>query len=174
MQPAPAPEAPRAHLRHSHMDPSQFKVFRDITLDYFSKLAPEQEAPSVAEAFMQFESALFLDYASLVNIHGEFSGCLYVTTPRAVIERLLQLHGEPEISERTRLDMCRELSNVLSGNASHAFGSTWHISVPRSLEAADMPSLKMPASSYVLPVRWLDATSYIVVGLESRATIPGQ
>jgi hypothetical protein len=148
------------------MDASQFRIFRDITLDYFSKLTGQNDPPSVDDAYIQFETPIFLDYASMVSIHGEYTGCLYVTTPRSLIERLLALHGEPENSETTRLDMCRELSNVLSGNASHAFGSTWHISVPQTLQAGDLQTLFLPQSTFVIPVHWLGEISYLVVGLQ--------
>jgi CheY-specific phosphatase CheX len=150
------------------MDASQFKIFRDITLDYFSKLSP-QDLPSISEAYMQFDKPVFLDYASMVNINGEYVGCLYVTTSRKLIERLLALHGEPANTDETRLDMCRELSNVLSGNASHAFGSTWHISVPRTLQSDDLQTLHLPPSSFVIPINWLDELSYLVVGLEHHS-----
>ncbi len=154
------------------MDASQFDIFRDITLDYFAKLTHEKDLPTIGDAYMHFDSPLFLDYASLVNISGAYQGCLYITTSRKLIEHLLALHGEPDNNEETRLDMCRELSNVLSGNASHAFSSTWQISVPRTLRITDLETLRLPPSSFVMPITWLKETSYLVVGLEHRSEEP--
>ena len=72
------------------------------------------------------------------------AGCLYITTTPKVLEALLQVHGEREVNEKNRLDMCRELSNVLAGNASHAFGADWTISVPQSVTADNTASLNLP------------------------------
>lgn len=151
------------------MDPSQFKLFQEITLHYFDKLA-SGEPPVMEEPYMQFGEPEILDYTSLVEIRGEYDGCIYLTTPAAMIEGLLEINGEEEVSERTRRDMSRELSNVLSGNASRAFGGNWEISVPTSLDAAHMNGLELPESTFVMPIRWRGTRSLLVVGL----TKPGE
>ncbi len=150
------------------MDPEQLKVFREITLHYFSKLAPESPAPKPAESFIRFEKPEFLDYASLVRISGPLEGCVYITASKETMNRLLELHRTGELTESRRLDMCREFSNVLSGNASNAFGSDWHISVPRSLTADETGSLDLPTATFTMPVAWLGDTFYVVIGLEDR------
>jgi hypothetical protein len=149
------------------MDVSQFQLFKQITLDYFAKLAPA-EPPALEAPYLQFGGLPLLDYAALVRVVGELSGCLYLTSPVPMLQSLLQLHGEPEVSERTLRDMCRELSNVLSGNASQAFGGEWEISVPYSLDAAEFGALTLPPSAFVMPLRWRGATALLVVGLEPR------
>jgi chemotaxis protein CheX len=150
------------------MDANQLDIFRRITLDYFAKLAPDAPPPTPAPAFIRFENPDFLDYASVVKIDGPLEGCLYITAPRATLDRLLALHGQKLMSEEVRLDMCRELSNVLSGNASKAFGSQWHISIPTSLTLSELPSLTLPAATFTMPVDWLGETFYIVVGLSEK------
>ncbi|MEM9554012.1 MAG: chemotaxis protein CheX [Acidobacteriota bacterium] len=146
------------------MDPKQFKLFQQITLDYFAKLAPGDE-PTLGDAFLQFGEARLCDYTSLVRIHGEYDGCIFLTTPIAMLENLLEINGEPEVSPRTLRDMCRELSNVLSGNASQAFGGNWEISVPISLSASEVATLDLPDSTFVLPIAWRGVESLLVVGL---------
>jgi hypothetical protein len=147
------------------MDPRQLQLFKRITLDYFAKLSPAD--PPVLEApYLHFGEPVLLDYASLVRIRGEQEGCLYLTSPAPLLHRLLEVHGEAEVSERTLRDMCRELSNVLSGNASQAFSGAWEISVPQSLGPRDLQGLRLPPSAFVMPLRWRGSTALLVVGLE--------
>jgi hypothetical protein len=146
------------------MDAEQFRLFKQITIDFFAKLAPD-EPPMVDAPYMQFGEPALLDYASLVRIRGACAGCLYLTSPVAMLEQLLAAHGESEVSERTLSDMCRELSNILSGNASRAFAGEWEISVPSSLGPADLPDLKLPPTSFVLPIRWRGASTLLVIAL---------
>jgi hypothetical protein len=146
------------------MDPTQFKLFRQITLDYFAKLAPEEQ-PVMEEPYLAFGEPELFDYTSLVSIAGEYDGCLYLTSPVPMLQGILDINGESEVSERTLHDMCRELSNVLSGNASQAFGGNWQISVPRSLSRAEAVGLHLPDSSFVMPILWRGARSLLVVGL---------
>ena len=148
------------------MDATQFKLFQQITLDYFDKLAPGDE-PAMAEPYLAFGDPVLADYTSLVEIHGEYDGCIYITSPSAMLEHLLDVHGEPEVSERTIRDMSRELSNVLAGNASQAFGGHWEISVPISLGPADLDSRTFPESAFVMPIDWRGARSLLVVALST-------
>ncbi|MDA8020054.1 MAG: chemotaxis protein CheX [Thermoanaerobaculia bacterium] len=142
----------------------QFKLFKGITFDYFAKLVPE-ETPAMDEPYLVFGRPEVLDYTSLVEIDGECRGCLYLTSPVPMLEDLLAINGEPDVSRRTLLDMCRELSNVLSGNASQAFGGHWEISVPKTLDAHDVEHLNLPDSTFVMPLRWREQRALLVVGL---------
>lgn len=146
------------------MDVSQFQLFRQITLDYFEKLSPG-EGPVVEPPYLQFGEPALLDYASLVRIAGELDGCVYLTAPVPMLTALLEAHGEPEVSEVTLKDVCRELSNVISGNASRAFAGGWEISVPESLGPSELASLTLPPSAFVLPFRWRGTRSLLVIGL---------
>ena len=150
------------------MDPQQLQLFKRITVEYFAKLSPAEE-PVLEPPYMQFGEPALLDYASLVRIRGEQEGCLYLTSPVRLLHRLLQIHGEAEVSDRTLRDMCRELSNVLAGNASEAFEGGWEISVPRSLGPGEMSGIALPASAFVMPIRWIGATALLFVGLEPAA-----
>jgi hypothetical protein len=147
------------------MDHQQFKLFKEITLDYFAKLAPE-DSPNLDEPYMQFGDPVVLDFTSMVKIDGEFHGCLYITAPTTAVENLLEVNGEEEVSERTLHDMSRELSNVLAGNASHAFGGNWEISVPITLQRQDLNGMQLPDSTFVLPLHWRGSKLFLVVGLQ--------
>jgi hypothetical protein len=149
------------------MDARQLQLFRQITLDYFAKLAPE-EPPRLEDPYLQFGDPALLEFASLVEVRGEYDGCVYLTSAEPLLRELLALHREEEVSARTLHDMCRELSNVLSGNASQAFGGDWEISVPRSLGPQDLGRVRLPPSAFVMPFRWRGATSLLVIGLEPR------
>ena len=105
--------------------------------------------------------------AAATRIEGEQDGCVYLTSPIELLGSLLAVNGESEVSERTLRDMCRELTNVISGNASRAFGGAWKISVPLSLGPTEIGQLALPASSFVMPIRWRGATALLVIGLEA-------
>jgi len=150
------------------MNADQLKTFQEITLAYFTKVAPQEKPPVLQEAYLQFESPVLLDYTSAVYITGTYAGCLYITTRSGLLEALVTGHGEKEISDKTRLDMCRELSNVLAGNASRAFGANWTISVPESITAEQTSSLKLPPSTFIMPFVWKEIESYLVVGLQPK------
>lgn len=151
------------------MEAHQLKLFQDITLQYFAKLAPG-EPPAMEEPFLQFGELAGQDFTSLVEIRGEYDGCLFLSAPRPMLRELLAVNGEPEISEATLRDMCRELSNVLSGNASQAFGGNWDISVPFTLDHHELARHPLPPSAFVMPFQWRGARSLLVVALEP----PGQ
>lgn len=147
------------------MDAQHFQVFKQITLDYFAKLSPGDD-PVLEPPYLQFGEPALIDYASLVRIEGEQDGCVYLTSPIELLGSLLEVNGESEVSERTLRDMCRELTNVISGNASRAFGGAWRISVPLSLGPNEIGQLALPPSSFVMPIRWRGATALLVIGLE--------
>jgi chemotaxis protein CheX len=150
------------------MNAEQLKIFQNITLAYFGKMAPQEKPPALLEAYLQFESPVLLDYTSIVRISGNLEGCLYITTTTSVLEALLGQHGEGEVNDVTRLDMSRELSNVLAGNASHAFGADWTISVPESITVDKVGNLKLPPSTFIMPFEWKGMKSYVVVGLQPK------
>jgi chemotaxis protein CheX len=150
------------------MNAEQLKIFQNITLAYFSKIMPEEKPPVIQEAYLRFDSLLLLDYTSVVYISGSYEGGIYFTTQSPLLETLLSRYGERKIDETTRLDMCRELSNVLAGNASRAFGADWTISVPQSITADQRDALKLPASTFVMPFLWKEMESFLVVGLQPK------
>lgn len=149
------------------MNPEQFKLFKRITLDYFAKLSP-QEQPLLDEPHMHFGDPELLDYTSLIEIAGEYRGCIYLTSPVAMLKDVLVINGELRDTPEHLKDMCQEFSNVLSGNASKAFGGNWQISVPRSLSRAEVEALDLPESTFVMPILWRGQRSLLVVGLREN------
>ena len=146
------------------MNPEQFKLFKRITLDYFAKLAPDEQ-PHLGEPHIHFGTPELLDYTSLIEIEGEYRGCIYLTALSATLKDVLLINGEYRDTPEHLRDMCQEFSNVLSGNASKAFGGNWRISVPRSLTREEVEALDLPASTFVLPMEWRGKRSLLVVGL---------
>jgi hypothetical protein len=148
------------------MNPEEFKLFKRITLDYFEKLAPEQQ-PVMGEPHLRFGEPELLDYTSLIEIAGEYEGCIYLTSTTEMLKDVLVINGEHHDTPEHLKDMCQEFSNVLSGNASKAFGGNWHISVPRSLTRQEVEALDLPESTFVMPINWRDKQSLLVVGLRA-------
>jgi hypothetical protein len=148
------------------MNPEQFKLFKRITLDYFAKLAPDEQ-PVMGEPHMHFGDPELLDYTSLIEIFGQYAGCIYLTSPVAMLRDVLMINGEVQDSPAHLKDMCQEFSNVLSGNASKAFGGNWTISVPRTLTRQEVLALDLPDSTFVMPILWRDQQSLLVVGLRA-------
>src|SRR5262249_21025802 len=129
------------------MNFEQFRLFKRITLDYFAKLAPD-ETPVLGEPHMHFGNPELLEYTSLIEIYGEYYGCIYLTSPAAMLRDVLRINGEASDSPELIKDMCQEFSNVLSGNASQAFGGNWKISVPRTLTRLEVEALDLPESTF--------------------------
>ncbi|MGH9423622.1 MAG: hypothetical protein ACRD3J_26850, partial [Thermoanaerobaculia bacterium] len=75
------------------MNPEQLKLFKKITLDYFAKLAPDEQ-PLLAEPHMHFGTPELLDYTSLIEIQGEYTGCIYLTSAIAMLRNVLLINGE--------------------------------------------------------------------------------
>lgn len=148
------------------MNPEQLKLFKRITLDYFAKLAPDEQ-PVLGEPHIHFGDPELLDYTSLIEIHGEYDGCIYLSSPSAMLKDVLVINGEQKDTPEHLKDMCQEFSNVLSGNASKAFGGNWQISVPRTLTMAEVQSLDLPESTFVMPILWRGQRSLLVVGLRA-------
>jgi hypothetical protein len=146
------------------MNPEQFRLFKQITLDYFAKLAPD-EHPVMGEPHMHFGDPELLDFTSLIEIDGEVQGCIYLTSTGEMLKDVLSINGEVRHTPERLKDMCQEFSNVLSGNASKAFGGNWRISVPRSLTRLDAEGLDLPESTFVMPINWRERQSLLVVGL---------
>jgi hypothetical protein len=148
------------------MNPEQLKLFKRITLDYFAKLAPNEQ-PVLGEPHMHFGDPELLDYTSLIEIDGEYEGCIYLTSAIAMLKDVLLINGEVQDSPAHLKDMCQEFSNVLSGNASKAFGGNWRISVPRTLTRSEVLALDLPVSTFVMPILWREKQSLLVVGLRA-------
>ena len=148
------------------MNPEQFKLFKRITLDYFAKLAPNEE-PAMGEPHMHFGDPELFDYTSLIEIDGQYQGCIYLTSPIAMLKDVLMINGEVQDTPAHLKDMCQEFSNVLSGNASKAFGGEWRISVPRTLTRPEVRALHLPESTFVMPILWREKESLLVVGLRA-------
>ncbi|HEY2324064.1 MAG TPA: chemotaxis protein CheX [Thermoanaerobaculia bacterium] len=148
------------------MNVEQLKLFKRITLDYFAKLAPNDE-PVLDDPHMHFGNPELLDYTSLIEIEGEYYGCIYLTSPVEMLRDVLLINGESQHSPELLKDMCQEFSNVLSGNASKAFGGNWRISVPRSLTRGEVEALDLPESTFVMPISWRGNHSLLVVGLRN-------
>src|SRR5262245_37394291 len=148
------------------MNFDQLRLFKRITLDYFAKLSPE-EHPILGEPHIHFGDPELLDYTSLIEIEGEYQGCIYLTSSTTMLRDVLTINGESNDTPAHIKDMCQELSNVLSGNASKAFGGNWRISVPRSLTLQEVLALDLPASTFVMPIVWRGETSLLVVGLRA-------
>ncbi len=149
------------------MNPEEFRLFKRITLDYFAKLAPEEQ-PIMGEPHLRFGDPELLDYTSLIEIDGEYEGCIYLTSTSEMLRDVLLINGEFQETPEHLRDMCQEFSNVLSGNASKAFGGNWRISVPRSLTRSEVDALDLPDSTFVMPINWRDRLSLLVVGLRAN------
>lgn len=156
------------------IDARQLDTFRGNTLGYFEKLAPGLPAPAPGAAFLTFDPPPFLGYAGAVDISGPLSGLIYLTAEAAVLDKLLEINGFQPGSEALRLDMCREISNVISGNASKAFGPSWTISVPRSLGPESARELAFPGATFTLPAEWMGSAFHLVVGLTEHNDANGK
>ena len=147
------------------MDEEELQVFIDGTTNYFVQVF---DTPANVEApYLKDEESVILDYTGVIGISGSCRGCVYYTASTGMLETLLRLLGEEDVSPHNLADMVGEISNTLSGNARQDFGSHFMISVPVIVEG--QPSgLDLPSNTrtFVIPVMWNDFRSYLIICLE--------
>lgn len=106
------------------------------------------------------------DYTGIIGISGgRYKGCVYFSSPRALLSNLL-LSMREDASEENILDIIGEIANTISGNARTEYGEDFMISVPIVIKG--MPDdiyLPPSARSYVIPIKYKKYAAAIVVCL---------
>lgn len=147
------------------MNETDLKVLVDIVRHYFlqqSGTAAEMGTPFLSDA----HALPVFDFTGVIGITGDRQGCVYFTSPSALLRELLIQAGEPQLTQENMADLAGEIGNTLSGNARKSFGSSFMISVPLVIKGREQViSLPRDVKSYVIPFRWKKYDACLVVSI---------
>lgn len=150
----------------SSITEKDLKVFVDVSCRYFEKVAKDK--PLLRDPVIEFHKPEFLDYTGSIEISGRSKGNIYLTMPREMVVRLLELHGENEVSDGSLYDLVGEIASTISSNAREHFGSQLKISVPRALGPEEAADKSFSNVRFVLPIEWRDEEAFLVIALEEK------
>lgn len=147
------------------MNETDLKVFVDIVRHYFlqqSGTAAEMGTPYLSDA----NALPVFDFTGVIGISGDHQGCVYFTSPSALLRELLIHAGEPQLTQENLADLVGEIGNTLSGNARRSFGASFMISIPLVIKGREQViSLPKDVKSYVIPFRWKKYDACLVVSV---------
>ena len=141
-------------------------VFIDSIENYFSKLTGIEV--KTHPPYVKSPDQLILNECTgMIGISGIKKGFIYISGSQEMYRELIRVYvGLDNPKESDMLDMCGELSNVVSGNVRETYGEDFMISVPIVFQGKPN-SLKFPNNVpiYVIPFSWNGLEAYMVVGL---------
>lgn len=141
------------------------KVFVQSTAHYFDAMAGGGAV--VGTPYLRDDDEdVALDFSAVIGISGTYKGAVYYTATREKMEALLPIIGETQTDDHVCADLVGEITNTISGNAREKLGPGFMISPPFIFEGRpkDVRSAS-GAACYVLPVKWNNQTSRVLVTL---------
>lgn len=148
------------------MNEEKLQVFLDGVQTYFNQIISLDELVVGTPYLVENTVPSAQDFTGVIAISGKNKGIVYFTAPRELLERLLILIGERDISEAFMIDLVGEVANTIAGNARSEFGEEFEISVPIVLRGApDEILLPRKDRSFVIPLNWKGRSAAIVVAL---------
>ena len=132
----------------------KLQIFIDCIFYFFghnSKIPPEIGSPYLVDSINEVDA----DYTGLITISGNYTGVCCFTTPKPLLQKLIQTLGVTDISEGMMIDTAGEIANTLSGNAREGLGAGFIISVPKVVEGKpDKSFFPKNAKVYAIPFKW--------------------
>ena len=133
---------------------------------YFSQLMNPEELVVGTPYLVENSMPSAKDLTGVITIAGKTQGIVYFTAPKELLERLLILMGESNLSETLMIDLVGEVANTIAGNARSEFGEEFEVSVPIVLRGApDEIMLPRKDRSFVIPLTWKNRSAAIVISL---------
>lgn len=133
---------------------SKLKIFINSVFYYFDHTCKEPVeigSPYLVDSMASIEA----EYTALIAVTGEYQGVCCFSTPRALLEEVIQSVGVTDLSPEMLVDTAGEIANTLSGNARKHLGSNFNISVPMVFKGApDASYLPKEAKIYAIPMEW--------------------
>lgn len=150
------------------MTEEQLQVFINGVNNYFQQIS-KNEITVGTPYLVENTHPAAKDYTGIIGISGISEGIVYFTAPKDLLERMLVMLGERDLSEANMIDLVGEVANTISGNARSEFGENFDISVPFVIKGApDEITLPRKDRSYVIPVEWCERKASIVVALRKK------
>jgi chemotaxis protein CheX len=148
------------------MNQTELTHFIKTTLQFFDEVSGKKAECGIP--FIKKADPVVLEYTGIIGISGERKGSIYFTTEKSQLLSLAKIMlGAGEFSSAEIKDLVGEIANTISGNLRRIFGIGFLISVPVIVEGKTH-DIKLPEDidSYVIPIKWDNTQSYLVVGLE--------
>jgi chemotaxis protein CheX len=150
------------------VDQDQLSIFISSVRDYFTKMT--KTPIEIGVPFLKSDSSnLLLDHTGVIGISGKMKGAVYITAEKEMVVRLIgYITKNRGATDEDCAGMIGEFANTIAGNAQKTLGPEFHISVPIVLvrqRAGESGSIIIKAPTFIIPLKWLDSTAYLVVGL---------
>ena len=142
------------------------KIFIRCVRRYFNRTTGSDQITIEPPFLMAEESDVILSYSGIIGVSGDHKGMVIVSCATHMLDELLQHIGEPEPSVELRQDMVGEMANTIAGNLREDFGSNFLISVPLVIRGKVGIQFPKSTKNLVIPLRWKELTSYVIVCLE--------
>lgn len=152
------------------MNEAEIRVFVEGVVRYFERVTGESAA--VETPFIKGEQPIGLDYTGVIGISGRQRGAVFFTSDSALLAKILESVGEPEIDGAAMADLVGEVANTISGNARKFYGHDFQITVPAVIRGSEeQVTLPGKAKELVIPVLWKGLRCYLIVCLESSSAL---
>jgi len=148
------------------MNDSEIKYVIETTINFFSEITGKTAVcgiPSIKNG-----KNFVMEYTGIIGISGKRKGSIFFTANEKMLYALAHFMLEPETPTKSDIkDLVGEIANTISGNLRKSFGVDFMISVPVTIEGA-IRDIKLPNTieSYIIPIKWNNFKSYLVICLE--------
>lgn len=144
----------------------EVKVFIDGSKRYFDT-STDRAVKVRAPYLVDMKELPASDYTGIIGVSGNRKGCVYFSSPKAMLRHLLLSLGEATATPELMQDIVGEVANTISGNAREEFGQDFMISVPIVVEGKPQ-SIHLPGhlKAFMVPLVWQGYTASLVVCLE--------
>jgi chemotaxis protein CheX len=144
-------------------------VFVEAVNNYFVQITGERAEIRSSFLMEQDTQPPIYEFTGLITVGGNYHGCIYFSTPRVMLTRLLLEMNELDCTNAQLLDTVGEVANTVAGNGRKYFGEDMEISVPASfqgpLRQQILTARKRP---YVIMIDWRQYTAAVVVDIARK------
>ena len=141
------------------------QAFIDGAAHYFSHVTGYDA--EVGTPYLRTADNPVLEFTGMIGVSGSRKGFVYFTADRALLENILDAHGEDDFCEANLADMVGEVANTISGNVRRTYGANFMISVPLILSGgANRVTFPAGVSTYIIPISWKQFEPRLLVCFE--------
>ena len=151
------------------MKRGEIKSFVKGALHYFQEVTGEPAI--IGRPWKKGDAKIILDYTGIIGISGKRRGCVYITSPRIMLNQILDIlalsHSQEE-RETHLIDLAGEMANTIVGHARSLRGCDIEIAVPVVVTGgvSGITLRTIGETSTVVPLFWKDHGIFLVVGIQ--------
>ena len=153
-----------AYRALNHTD---IEVFSEAISVFFENMTKRSAQVRTAYLLEGDDPIVWDDFNGLIKVSGGFRGTITFSAPRALIDEVLNVMGEPSKTTENYLDVVGEIANQLSGRARKHFGESLDISTPISCKRGGFIVTTLATGpAYAIPLTWGAYQAHLVVHLD--------